>query len=213
MLDDSEFLRKKPKQSRSQSVVTAVIDAAEQLLERTGDPASLSLQGIARRAGVGIGSLYDYFANRDGLLGAWLLRMTRRNFEALEREVAATRGRRFDDALPELLDAVLRTYLERPAVTRAAIHGIAVVGWIRPVVSERDRFAHVLAARLCDEHPGVDAAKARLTAEVLCDAAMGVVMGELWRARDERGRAAVRDELLRVARLQIRELIAEAGAR
>ena len=69
--------------------------------------------------GVGIGSLYDYFANREGLLGAFLSRVTEKNFEALEREVMGTRSMKFDEALPLIVDAVLRTYLEKPARTRA----------------------------------------------------------------------------------------------
>ncbi len=207
MPDDSEFFRKKPQQARSWSVVNAIIEAADQLLERAGEPQKLSLQRIAERAGVGIGSLYDYFANREGLLGAFLARLTEKNFEALERELTALGPMPFDDALPHLVDAVLRTYLERPERTRAIIRTIARLGWVRPVVAERDRFAALLAERLCADHPELDAARARLASEVLCDAVMGVVLGELWRDRDDAGAARVREELLALTRLRLSALV------
>lgn len=209
--DENEFLRKQPKQSRSRSVVNAIIEAADQLLERTGDPQKVSLQGIAQRAGVGIGSLYDYFANREGLLGAFLARVTEQNFAALEKEVSGTEQLTFDEALPLIVDATLRTYLEKPERTRATISTIFRLGWIKPTVVERDRFAAVLSARLLKSYPRLDPAKAQLTAELLCDCVMGVVMAELWRERTPERSARVREELVALVRERIAGLVEAQG--
>ncbi|MFZ5443663.1 MAG: TetR/AcrR family transcriptional regulator [Myxococcota bacterium] len=208
-LDETEFLRKKPKQSRSRSVVNAIIEAADQLLERTGDPQKVSLQGIAQRAGVGIGSLYDYFANREGLLGAFLARITEQNFLALEKEVNGTNELPFDKALPLIVDATLRVYLEKPERTRATISTIFRLGWIKPVVSERDRFAGVLTARLLKSYPKLDPQRVQLTTELLCDCVMGVVMAELWREATPERSERVRQELVEMVRQRIDTLLAE----
>jgi len=48
---------------RQEAVFNAILDEA---MEK--GPASLNIKEIARRAGVSIGSLYQYFPNRDGLL-------------------------------------------------------------------------------------------------------------------------------------------------
>jgi AcrR family transcriptional regulator len=48
---------------RQQAVINAILEEAT---ER--GPASLNIKEIARRAGVSVGSLYQYFPNRDGLL-------------------------------------------------------------------------------------------------------------------------------------------------
>ncbi|MGV3621818.1 MAG: TetR/AcrR family transcriptional regulator [Archangium sp.] len=210
MPDESEFLRKKPQQSRSRSVVNAIIEAADQLLERTGDPNKVSLQGIAQRAGVGIGSLYDYFANREGLLGAFLARLTDANFAALEKEVMGTQSMSFDQALPLIIDATLRTYLDKPDRTRAIIQAIARLGWMKPVIVERDRFAGVLTRRIQAEHPKLELAKVQLASEVLCDAVMGVVISELWRERDGEGSARVREEVVTLVRGRVDALIRES---
>src|SRR4051812_42427077 len=102
MAGESDFFRKSPRQSRSRSVVDAILRATDLLLAQSGDPTRLSLQGIAERAGVGIGSLYDYFANRDRLLGALLFRVTEDNFKALEELVNGTTNVPFAEALPRI---------------------------------------------------------------------------------------------------------------
>lgn len=207
MPDESEYLRKKPQQSRSRSVVNAIIEAADQLLERSGDPNEVSLQGIAQRAGVGIGSLYDYFANREGLMGAFLARLTDANFAALEQEVLGTKSIPFNEALPLIVDATLKMYLDKPSRTRATITTIARLGWVKPVIQERDRFAAVLTKRLCGEYPKLSVDKTQLMAEVLCDSVMGVVMSELWRDRTPERAAEVRQEVTTIAKLRIAELL------
>ncbi len=48
---------------RQQAVIQAILDEA---VEKS--PASLNIKYVARRAGVAVGSLYQYFGNRDNLL-------------------------------------------------------------------------------------------------------------------------------------------------
>lgn len=198
------FLRKHPQQARSRALVESVLQAAEQLLgSETEDPNGISVERIARRAGVGIGSVYDYFANGDSLWAGLLDLVTERNFQTLEAKANADDGRPYRDQLVSLIDATLDVYLGHPARTRGIIVAIARFGWMKRVVSERDRFAHVLAKRLRLELPHVSEARAKLSAEFLCDAVIGVVLGELWRDRDEATRAQVREAL---RQLILREL-------
>ncbi len=208
MPDDSEFYRKLPRQSRSRSVVNAIIMATDQLLENSGDPTALSLEGVARRAGVGIGSLYDYFANREGLLGALLARITEANFEELAREVHDSQKVPFAQAIPRILEKTIDIYLARPERTRGVISTVFRVGWLKPTIRERDRFAGLLAKRLLAEHPLLDPEKVRLASEVLCDCVMGVVVSELWRDRAPAEWALARQQLVTIVEEQVGRLIA-----
>jgi AcrR family transcriptional regulator len=61
------YLRKKPKQDRSQTTVDALVEATARILVRDG-PERLSTNRIAEVAGVSIGSLYQYFPNKEALL-------------------------------------------------------------------------------------------------------------------------------------------------
>jgi AcrR family transcriptional regulator len=61
--------RKRPVQARSQRTVDAVLKAAAQVFTRRGY-AGATTNHIAERAGVSIGSLYEYFPSKDALLVA-----------------------------------------------------------------------------------------------------------------------------------------------
>jgi AcrR family transcriptional regulator len=197
---DTPF-RKEPKQARSRALVQSILEAAGDLLGRTSaSPDDIPLQKIAERAGVGIGSVYDYFANGEGVWAGFLGWITERNFAALEQKAT---GGSFIEKLPDLVDGTLDLYLDSPARTRGVALTIVRFGWVKRVVLERDRFASLLASRLCEEHPHLAREKAQLVSEVLCDAIIGVVMGELWRERDEASAKVMRAE---VRALVVREV-------
>jgi AcrR family transcriptional regulator len=62
-------LRKQPLQARAQVTCHAILDATVQVILRDG-LAQLSTGRVAERAGVSIGTLYQYFRNRDDLIAA-----------------------------------------------------------------------------------------------------------------------------------------------
>ncbi|MBA8881388.1 TetR family transcriptional regulator [Phyllobacterium myrsinacearum] len=59
--------RKKPKQARSNDLVTAVLQAAIQVLAQEGAQRFTTAR-VAEKAGVSIGSLYQYFPNKAAIL-------------------------------------------------------------------------------------------------------------------------------------------------
>lgn len=59
--------RKQPRQQRSAALVSAVLDAAVQVLTREG-AARFTTARVAERAGVSVGSLYQYFPNKAAIL-------------------------------------------------------------------------------------------------------------------------------------------------
>jgi len=59
--------RKEPKQQRSSTLVAAILDAAVQVLEREGAHRFTTAR-VADRAGVSVGSLYQYFPNKAAIL-------------------------------------------------------------------------------------------------------------------------------------------------
>ena len=68
--------RKQPQQRRSRATVDKILAAAAQVLAEEGDGATTDR--IAARAGVSIGSLYQYFPNK----GALMLELARRHMAA-----------------------------------------------------------------------------------------------------------------------------------
>ncbi|HLK25692.1 MAG TPA: helix-turn-helix domain-containing protein [Caulobacteraceae bacterium] len=86
--------RRSPKQARAKATVAAILEAAAQILERRGAD-GLTTNGVAERAGVSIGTLYQYFPDKHAILIA-----------AAKRELAeATAPRRATmQALIELIE-------------------------------------------------------------------------------------------------------------
>lgn len=67
--------RKRPEQDRSRSTVDAIVDAAARILVKDGYDA-FTTNRVADKAGVSIGSLYQYFPNKDALLSELMRRHT-----------------------------------------------------------------------------------------------------------------------------------------
>jgi AcrR family transcriptional regulator len=71
-----------------------IVDAAIALIDETADPASLTLRGIARRAGITAPSIYPHFADLAAVTAAVLAR----SFEELRDAVRAAIGAHDDPA-------------------------------------------------------------------------------------------------------------------
>jgi AcrR family transcriptional regulator len=59
--------RKRPRQARAQETQRAILQAAARVLRDEG-PAAFNTNRVAERAGVSVGSLYQYFPNKAALL-------------------------------------------------------------------------------------------------------------------------------------------------
>ena len=59
--------RKKPRQARSSDLVAAILEAAIQVLSREG-ATRFTTTRVAERAGVSVGSIYQYFPNKAAIL-------------------------------------------------------------------------------------------------------------------------------------------------
>jgi AcrR family transcriptional regulator len=65
--------RKRPTQARARRTVDLILEAAAQILAHEGEE-ELTTNGIAERAGFSIGTLYQYFPNRESVLDALIER-------------------------------------------------------------------------------------------------------------------------------------------
>jgi AcrR family transcriptional regulator len=61
--------RRSPRQARSRATWEAIVEAAAQILERDGADA-FTTGSVAERAGVSIGTLYQYFPDKQAILAA-----------------------------------------------------------------------------------------------------------------------------------------------
>ncbi|MFP4518108.1 MAG: TetR/AcrR family transcriptional regulator [Oceanicaulis sp.] len=135
-------LKKQPVQARSRGLVEAVIDAAARILVEAGQ-AGLTTNHVAERAGVSIGSLYQYFPDKTAILAALFARhhaeivqifesapVCGDDLEADLRAIidAAVAAHQVDPALHEALTAcapTLAPYVDFPAIRADLSHRFA----------------------------------------------------------------------------------------
>jgi AcrR family transcriptional regulator len=98
--------RKSPRQARSQVTVDTILDAAARILVERGYAAT-NTNLVAERAGVSVGSLYQYFPNKDSLIAALHDRHARRMDEFVERVLARCNGLTLDDALRSVITGLV----------------------------------------------------------------------------------------------------------
>lgn len=106
--------RKKPLQARSAATVQAILQAAAHILETDG-LAACSTNAVALKAGVSIGSLYQYFPSRDAITKALILEQTAALLVEVEA-IDATQGGRV--ALQQLVGVAMAQQFNRPALGR-----------------------------------------------------------------------------------------------
>lgn len=102
----STALVKIPRQRRSVEMVHAIIDAAIQVVAREG-VAHFSTNRVAAVAGVSIGSLYQYFANKEMILAAVLERGILESEGLMRRLATADPEASIDDVLRRVLHALI----------------------------------------------------------------------------------------------------------
>lgn len=160
--------RKTPKQQRSAATRARILDAGAEVFGEHGYAAGTTNR-IAERAGLSIGSLYQYFPNKDAIL----VELMRDHVEAGVGEIA----RRLSDvaALPELLDdrvalfvdAAMANHAGNPRLHRVLFEESPVPPDLRAELDRAEAWAvDVVASMLADE-PTVRVDDPRLAAYVV----------------------------------------------
>lgn len=115
--------RKVPVQARSTASVDAILEATIQVLLSVGKE-RLTTTRVAERAGVSVGTLYQYFPNKSALLQAALKRHLDEVTEAVERVCEEQRGNTPEGMATALIAAFLEAKM-RNVKTSAALYSVS----------------------------------------------------------------------------------------
>ncbi len=115
--------RKSPVQARSAASVDAILEATVQVLLSVGKE-RLTTTRVASRAGVSVGTLYQYFPNKSSLLQAALKRHLTQVAEAVELVCKEQTGR----TLHQMATALVTKFLDakmKDAKTSVALYSVS----------------------------------------------------------------------------------------
>lgn len=106
--------RKLPRQTRAEHTVATILEATARILETKGLD-GLNTNAVAQRAGVSIGSLYQYFSGKDALIVALSLRERALFYAEAQAALDQPSGQQ---GLRHLIAASVHQQLRRPALAR-----------------------------------------------------------------------------------------------
>ncbi|GAB3490822.1 TetR/AcrR family transcriptional regulator [Amycolatopsis cihanbeyliensis] len=110
-------LRRQPVQQRSAQRVERMLDASAELIEEMGYEA-LTTTLIAKRAGVAVGSLYQFFPDKRAVVQALTQRNLERFMAAVSERLDGVDHQHWWDIVDSLLDIYLQMHREVPGFSK-----------------------------------------------------------------------------------------------
>ncbi len=109
--------RKQPKQERSQVTVEAILSATAHILTENGYN-QLTTNRVAERAGVSIGSLYQYFPNKEALIFALAEQHANEMVQLAKQHLEGLSDRTIPEVLRQIIKAALAAHAVNPKLHR-----------------------------------------------------------------------------------------------
>lgn len=202
--------RKSPIQARSSATVEAVLEATIQVLLKDGKE-RLTTTRVAERAGVSVGTLYQYFPNKSALLQATLRRHMEEIAETIERVCDEQRGKPIAEMVTNLINAFFAAKMRDPRVS-AALYAVSsdVDGW--RIAQQMNRRAHKMVVALLETAPESLTREPELIASMLQSMMNGVSRKLLESPVPEKNFPTMRQELLFLAEVYVQACSASAAA-
>ena len=189
--------RRKPTQARARATIDMIFEATARIIERDG-MAALNTNRIAERAGISIGTLYEYFPNKDAILIA-MARQRLAEDERLVRQALTGSEADHDGSLArKAIHALVALHEDRPKVRRAvmAVHLAHGFGseHARPVQEIAQLIVQRNARLLGDKTAHLD----RASLFVITRAVIGVIRAAFEERSLLPGTTSLEDELVRL---------------
>lgn len=161
----SDF-RKQPSQARSKALVDALIQTTARVLLKDGWQA-LTTNRIARDAGVSVGSLYQYFPNKDALLLAMVERLANETTARLLELGSALRDAPVAEGIETLVRVTLDVSRRDAPLYRAVLIELPRQGTLEFFERANRRLADALAEWLVARRDELEVVDPSLTAHIL----------------------------------------------
>lgn len=158
--------RKQPVQKRSRQTVEVILQATARVLVRYGyDRTTTNL--VAEKAGVSIGSLYEYFPNKESLVAALATAHVEELMERVDRVLGASVESDSGGVVAALLRAGLDAHRVNPALHKVLVEQVPRIGALAASLDISSVLQRKIEADLQRRAPGLPPVRARMIALVL----------------------------------------------
>lgn len=199
----AESKRRSPTQERARATREAIFEATARILEREGR-AALNTNHIAERAGVSIGTLYQYFANKEEILIA----MARRRLDADSKTISGLLAAGFDDPDVSLervaIHAAIESYRDDNKARRVVMEALIAAGRGQELSGPMQDIAALLATRPDRIQSTLPPERLAIRLFVVTRAVEAVVRAAAYEAAPFFGTPAFEDELVELVRGYLR---------
>lgn len=194
--------RKWPRQARAMATVDAIFEATIQVLIAEGTE-RLTTTRVAQRAGVSVGTMYQYFPHKQALIYALNERYLDTLAQAIESTCSDQRGASLDRMVEALIDTYWRLKTERPDVTRALYRSVVEIDNTALIEAFAERVDAATAAMLSSASDAcfADLDNVNLT---LVTAIFGTVRNVFERGLSPTAAAALQRQLVVMCRAYLR---------
>jgi AcrR family transcriptional regulator len=144
----NESMRKFPTQERAGRTISTIFEAAAQILQKEG-PDKLTTNRIAERAGFSIGTVYQYFPNKEAILAA-IAERERKAIESQIREaLSKAKPETSEEVVRQLVRILIRAFSGRRRVRRFLIlnalkSGLLDAGHLGPIRQMQEDLTRLL---------------------------------------------------------------------
>lgn len=189
-----ESLRKKPKQGRSKELVDAIFQATVRILPEVGSE-NVTTKKIAEVAGVSIGSLYQYFPNKETLLAAVMDASSSVINAALNKRFRQMASMEIDEAIQFAVDGGFELMLNDRKKIREVYRQVSELGRVNSMFVYRRVAVETLSSELHRRYPNIPPKQCQLIAFVCINAQMGIIITMLYDESQEWSREELSREL------------------
>lgn len=192
-------LRRRPRQSRARATFDAVLEAAADIVTRQGY-AAMTTNAVARRAGVSIGSLYQYFPDRSAILVCLLERHLREIQPLIAAGLATLADPRtpLADGLRRLFARLVDSHAHNPRLAEALAEEVPHPPAIRRLHHELEGGYVTQVAEVLRRRPDVRVDRPEVAAQVTIVVADAVTRWLAHSAPRSLDRALYVDEVVRL---------------
>jgi AcrR family transcriptional regulator len=185
-----------PVQARSAYTVEAIFEATIQVLVQ-GGVQLLTTTKVADRAGVSVGTLYQYFPNKNALLAAALERHLNAVVTAVEKACSAAKGQPLQAMAASLVGAYIDAKLSRPDASKA-LYAVASELGSADVVARMTQRSQLALCETLATAADVTFSDLRVVSYMLSTALVGPVQGLLHSAMPPDFVQQVKEQLVRM---------------